>query len=199
MPWKWSNKKHQAAKMLAEGERIKKTAETVGIHEQTLYDWKLAPEFAARIRDLNSAWSAGIMQAGIAQRARRMAILQQLSDGQLEIVLARAMRNGHLTGGPSGLIVEQKKMLGYGETAQMIEEEVFDASLSREIRATLAQAAEEVGESVSKTEISGPGGKPLHLTVGVLDDIAERIKESRRKRESGDSEGEEGSGESPNS
>lgn len=207
-PFKWTGQRIEASKHIAEcALSYVKISRLIGLKcTDTLYDWEKHPEFSARISMLRRTWEARVMNQGIANKARRMEILAKLNEKQLQIVEERGERlgatiaNGPLAGSPAiaggatGLIVIEKRMTGYGEAAEMVDDEVFDAALSREVRATLAQAAEETGQAVSKHELTGKDGGPISMTVGVIDGIAERVRAARKKHEA---DGGAGGGEPP--
>lgn len=195
--WNWSKDKDLAAKMNAEGSTGHAIAAAVGISEVTFYNWKQVPEFEARIQTYLRAWTASMVNQGIGRKGRRMQILNQMAEAQEEIRKQRAVAHGKkkkievdgvmveepiVPGGDTGFMVIKTRRYfeggGVDEAPQevIIEEVAFDAPFSREMRATLQQAGEEAGELVTKTEISGPGGGPIGLSIAGLDEIAAKIK-----------------------
>ena len=72
-----------------------------------------------------------------------------------------------ITGGRSGFIVGQFKVLGVGASQKMVPEYVVDTALSRALRGVMEQAARELGQWTEKQELTGKdGGK---LSIELLD------------------------------
>lgn len=84
-----------------------------------------------------------------------------------------------IAGGGSGYIVTEKRMTGFGETAMMVEDAVFDANLYRAQIVTLEKIREETGQAVSKHELTGKDGGPIQMSIGVFDDLVERVRAAR--------------------
>ena len=56
--WQWTPAKSTAASLVAEGERIRKIAQRVGVSEKTIDRWKQRPEFRARVDDaIQAHWA----------------------------------------------------------------------------------------------------------------------------------------------
>lgn len=170
--WRWSSRKITAVGLFADDCTIAKAAEILHVSTTVLERWRRAPEFKARIQQVRQAWDASVMSSGIARKSKRVALLQRLQDEQIKLFESRQLQNGN------GLVAIEPKMIG----ERIIDMEVFDGSLNREMRATVNQAAEETGQLVSRTELSGPDGGPLQITIGVLDDIAERVRLAKMRR-----------------
>lgn len=182
-PWVWNRAKIEAARMLAEDEATdKEISAKVGVSRTALADWKNIPEFAERMRVLRHTFEMRVMATGIANKANRVAFLDDLNKRQRKIIDARAESFKSAVGGESGLITINDKIVGWGEDQQTIQEQEFDTGFHREIRATLAQAADETGQSVSRSEISGPDGGPIQLRINVFDDIVGRVRAAKLKR-----------------
>lgn len=190
-PFVWTGQKVKAAKLLVDAEwSVPRIAEEIKCHPETIQKWKKKPEFQAYMRKLLSAFEAHAMRSGIANKARRMAHLNYHFERLGQIIAERAERyRDTATGGGSGLIAIEVKLRKVDDRWEPIEEEVFDAALAREYRAVLQQAAEETGQLVSRSEISGPDGSPLGVSIGVLDDVARRVREAREKDEDSRIEG----------
>lgn len=127
----------------------KEIAAKAGITEEGLRKWKKRPEFAERINTLRAAFSRAVEGKGIAQKEARLQELQSLLEGMKDVRVGRAEELSHAPGGASGLLVRQYKQTGRDDFR---EEYVFDAALVREIRATLQQAAQELGQWTEKRE-----------------------------------------------
>lgn len=136
-------------------------AAQAGITEEGLRKWKKRPAFAERVGELRAAFSRAVVGKGIADRAARVQKLQDLLDRMDLIVAGRAADLGDAPGGGSGLLVRQYKQVGKDDYR---EEYPFDAGLVREMRATMQQAAQELGQWTMKSE----------LKVSELDALIER-------------------------
>jgi hypothetical protein len=72
--FRWNRKRELAALLVARDEiRDRDLCERVGISESTLYNWKAAPEFAARVESHVAAFRVAIRRHGIALLERRVA------------------------------------------------------------------------------------------------------------------------------
>lgn len=201
-PFTWTKVKHEAARAIAEGEDYdKEIAARLNVHYKTLYNWQCHPEFKERIRHLRQVWGAQIMRTGIALKENRVKYLNGLHKRQDQIIQERAIKHGtksptpnvepgaamlpEVAGGGSGLIVVDERTYTPegGSGSVTTREESFDAALSREVRATLAQAGEETGQIVSKHELTGKDGGPLEMNIGIFDAIGERVRAARKRNE----------------
>jgi len=126
-------------------------ARQVGITDRQLLRWKRLPLFAARVQELRAAFARAVEGRGIADRQARVQELQGLLDGMKAIVAGRASDMPMVPGGESGLLVRQYKQVGKDDFR---EEYPFDAGLVREIRATLQQAAQELGQWTERRQVS---------------------------------------------
>ena len=203
-PFTWDRKKDLAARLFAEGGTYDRIAEQVGVCHVTLQNWRKRPEFIARQDTYLRSWTAENCRLGIGQKAKRLAILNELHEAQQEIKRQRAIAHGKkvkkvdettgkeveeavVPGGDTGfMVIKTRRYFEPAETSEdapqevIIEEVAFDAAFSREMRATLQQAGEEAGEIVSKTEVSGPGGGPIGFTIAGIDELANRIKMAKQ-------------------
>lgn len=109
------------------------------------------------------AYEAALSNFAIASKSNRLAKLQAAADRLERIIEDRAREYAHLVGGSSGLLVPRKRGIGTGETAEVIEDEVFDVFVLREYRSTLEQAAKECGE----WDITGAGRREDTATAGA--------------------------------
>lgn len=81
--WQWTAKRDAVASALAEGKTWKATAEAVGVGTTTIARWMKAPEFTARIDDL---------QAEMVAEARRILRRNATAAAQQ---LVNLVRHGH--------------------------------------------------------------------------------------------------------
>lgn len=180
--WEWTKARLTAVHLLAEGQLSQeKIAAKCGVTTVTIRAWCQVDEFATKLRQAMQAFDMQAMSHGYARQSVRLTLLSNLIDRQKIIVEERAKAHGKLTGGSSGLVAHEVRSVGVGENATLEDFVSFDGSLNREMRATLAQIAEETGQVSSKVELSGPGGGPISITVTVLDDIVSLVEEAKRR------------------
>jgi hypothetical protein len=188
-----TKKRVQAAALLAEDELSdEKISAMVGVARSTIAMWKLNPVFAAHVQSLVTAWENKVMTTGIANKVRRVRALNHLHGLQMQIVEERS-ENAALNardetgkplvpGGATGLVVIQQRPVGLEEGKPIIASEgVFDHGLSREIRATLEQAAKETGQFIERHELSAGDGRPVAISVQMIDDIGRRVRAARER------------------
>lgn len=184
-PWEWTRVRVRAVKLAAEDELSdEKIAKELGIGHRTVQTWQARPEFQARKKQIRAAWEARIFDLGVANKANRIKMLDGLNRKQERIMQARSEDpdiDVQASGGDTGLIVKEIKRIGKGDEKMEIIEVSYDAAFSREYRATLQQAAEEMGQIVSRRELSGPDGGPIQVSIGVLDDIVSRVRAIRAR------------------
>jgi hypothetical protein len=138
--------------------------------------WKLDPIFARRIQDLVSTWQRKVMKTGIANKARRLHMLNHLHSLQRQIIEERSAKATQAAKERQG-----QNVFPGGETGLLNDRDgLFDHALSREIRATLDQAAKEMGHSVAKCEVySEMDDKPVQLSIARIDEIVARVNADR--------------------
>lgn len=156
-PFRWNKAKTEAAKLLAEDELTDdEIAVKVGKNRWTLWTWKKAPEFAAKIKELAEQYGAAQARYAIAKRSRRVRWLNDRVERLHSVIRDRAadpsMQN--VPGGPTGLMVRTTKSVGAGPAAQIVEEYEVDTGLLKELREHEKQAAVEVGQWTEKREHS---------------------------------------------
>ena len=174
--WEWSTNKETAAQLLAEDSlSIPQIAQQLGTSESTVDRWRKVPEFQARIKENIAAFRTKFLECGLARKESRLAALTDVYHRQQIIVTERgaSAEMKSFAGGASGLIKVTWKQVGAGEERQLIPECRVDTALSRGIRSTLKQVAEELGQWANKSlpEISG--------TLSM----AEIVQDRRERRE----------------
>lgn len=183
--WEWTRARIKAVKLAAEDELSdEKIGREVGVSSRTIRTWQHTPEFVARRKQVRSAWEARIFDLGVANKANRIKNLDAMNKKHARIMEARAGSASPEeieVGGDTGLIVKEIKRYGKGDDAVEVIDISFDAAFSREYRAVLQQAAEEMGQIVSKRELSGPDGGPIQVSIGVLDDIVARVRAAKAR------------------
>lgn len=159
-------KHHNAAHEIAAGNGDVAAASAAGVTDRTIRNWKKDEDFQGLIDDIRSDLDRLTMQRWIAQKHRRIDVLMEQADGMRRLRNARAEDLDHIPGGNTGLLVHQVKSIGFAENNQVIDEYVFDSALSRELRETLKQAAQELGQWTEKQDITSGGG-PITFTIDL--------------------------------
>lgn len=163
----WTKARAEAALLLAEDALPDvEIAARAEVSDRQLRNWKLHPEFRARVQEHVAALEAATLRYAIAKRRRRVAALDDRWHRMVRVIEARAEAMAdEAPGTETGLLVRQVKVVGSGRGQQTIEEYALDAGLLRELRATEEQAARELGQWTDKHEHAGPGGAPMHFTL----------------------------------
>jgi len=127
-------------------------AAKVGIKRPTLAKWKLLPLFCARVQEITQELAERALRQGIARRDRRLTVLQRTANRLLQVMEERAADPAlaKIAGGKTGLIVS-KPLASAGELLGF--EYAVDTATIRELRATLEQAAKELGQFVERKDI----------------------------------------------
>lgn len=144
-------------------------AEEIGVTVQTLINWRTRDDFQARVREKAEEIAYETSTLHYSDRNRRITSLDALARSLDQVMLERGEFYNNLAqaedkvipGGRTGLIVRQRRMIGTGPKAEIIEEDMIDRALISEYKDTLIHIAKERGEWSDKREISGPGGAPL--------------------------------------
>ena len=133
-------------------------AKRAGVHKATLERWKKAPEFEARVRDARATSERKALEIaleyGIADARQRMRSLNERWKKMQRVIAERAKDPvmEKAPGGRTGLLVHRRKVIGQGDNGMMVDEYEVDTGLLHELRETERQAAQEMGEWVSKHE-----------------------------------------------
>ena len=120
----------------------------------------------SRLVELQTAISAELIQLEISNRNARIQALQEIWDRGRRLIDARARDLADIPGGNTGLLVRDYK----GRNADVAVYKA-DTALMAELRAVMRQAAEELGQWVTKSE-------PSHLNVN---EITERLNAGRER------------------
>jgi phage terminase small subunit len=126
---------------------------------------------------------------GIAVVENRIVALQDRWDRMKALIAARAEdpQMQKVTGGTTGLLVHNIKSIGQGRDAERVDVYEIDAALLREMRELERQAAQEMGQWLDRSEVSGKidldrraathrtmaeifGDPQAHAALGVLAD-----------------------------
>jgi len=173
--FRWTKQKEQAAALLADDSQTdEKISEVVGIGRTTLHEWKKAPEFAARVKELVDAHRAVIRSRGLAIIENRVGYLQDRHNRMTRLIEARAAspQMQDVAGGDTGLLVHNVKSIGSGENAERVDLYEVDTGLLKELREHEKQAAQELGQWMEKVDHTS-AGQAMHIVLkGVsLDDL----------------------------
>lgn len=104
---------------------------------------------AARIKELKTAMAESVVKVEIRKRSARVQALQDIVDRLTGLIEARALEYADHPGGATGMLVKERR----GKNGQQ-ESWKFDATLVRQINATLKQAAIEEGQWSEKRALS---------------------------------------------
>jgi transposase-like protein len=172
-PFAWSKKRERAARLVAEDKLSDaQIAGELGIAKMTLERWKRHPEFRKRVDQHVEAYKAACLKRGIAQRERRVEVLNDLWERMQQVIAERAEAPEvqEVAGGKTGLITRTLKGIGKGEDFQVVEVFEVDTGLLRELREHQRQAAQELGQWTEKRETTTHGTVTLKHDVDQLRD-----------------------------
>ena len=163
--FEWTEACTSAAQMVAMGElSFEQIAAKVGVHRQTIYNWRQVPEFTARINSLVEEHRQSISRRAISIVERRIERLNRdwLKLQQVIEERGASAEMADVPGGTTGLIAHDVKGVGKGCDFQLIDTYKVDAPLLRELREAEKQAAIELGQWAIKGD---PSDSDEALTV----------------------------------
>lgn len=165
--FKWNASRERAAQMVADDRETDQCiADTVGISKAQLERWKRNPEFAARVQQHVEAWKERILKRGLAVKERRIESYNADFEATEVILRERGAELAEVCGGGStGYIVRDYKGKDADRPVYM-----FDAALFRERRAIREQIADELGQLVKRSEITGKNGGAINITISADDE-----------------------------
>jgi hypothetical protein len=145
----WSATASAAALAVAlDDETDEQIAAAAGVSRRTLANWKVHPDFAARVDQHRAEFHDQARRRGIALVANRVAALDDRWRRLRRVIAERAadpaMRG--VPGGTTGLLVRDVRAVGRGEEARPVDVYRLDIGLLRELRELEKQAAVEVGD-----------------------------------------------------
>jgi len=170
--FQWNGRREEAASLLAQDVLTdEQIAEKVGISRRQLANWKLVPEFAAKVASIVEETRQALQRRGIAERQNRVNALNDRWDRMQRIIAARAEEYRNVPGGETGLFVREVqlvKVYNGGDdpgdeddvlysAKKFVEIERFsiDTGLLKEMRAHEEQAAKELGQWAEKIQQTG--------------------------------------------
>ena len=147
----WTDQRERAAFLTAEDALTdEQIAREVGISRSLLFKWRRRPEFAARVSAHLATLAEGVVTIGVARRRNRVMRLQMLIDRMDRVMDARA-KNATIDEERSGLVVRKPHFSSEGDLEW---EYKFDGGFVQQYRATMEQAAKELGQLNEKIEIT---------------------------------------------
>jgi len=162
-------------------------AKEAGVHKATLERWKKVPEFQERVRDVHANLESKALeialQYGIADARERIRGLDERWKKMLRVIAQRAKDPvmEKAAGGRTGLLVHRRRIIGQGDNSMRVDEYEVDTGLLHELRETERQAAQEMGEWVSKHEdVTDYDGQ---LDDWTEEELLEQRELNRKRRE----------------
>lgn len=137
-----------AAQLIADGtETLISIAEQVGITPKALSSWRRKPAFMEVVTAYRNRIDKEVMATGIAVKANRIKALNQQFDRIEKVIAASAAdpKTMMAPGGSTGLLAHDKKGVGAGLAAEVVDVYEFDAALAKARSDTLEQIAKERG------------------------------------------------------
>ena len=189
-PFAWTPQRTRAAELVADDHLSDEEiiAELGVADRKTLWRWRQHTEFVAREAERRAAQRLAIEAKGLADRDNRLRGYQDRYDRLQRTLDARAAdpTMADVPGGDTGVLVREVKFVKVFEVAvgddgeergpavpmkQYRQVEVFtvDTGLLKEMDHLAKQAAEDLGQWVTKGELTGKGGKDLFKSYGNFD------------------------------
>lgn len=189
MAWSWNKAKEEAAQLIADGRLNQyQIAERVGFTRDQVNRWKQLPEFQARINEILKAWEEHVRSRWLCRKDGRLEAL--IADWEateiIRVERGKLMENDpNAGGGRTGFICRDYR----GKDAD-VPVYVFDAALFRARREVYEQIADELGQLVKRTEITGADGGPVGVDMtmlrvmltGAMGELAPEVRASISKK-----------------
>jgi transposase-like protein len=162
----------KAAQLIVAGDlTLEEISREVGISSRSLRTWRKDPTFTERIVEIRKEYQDAVRAKGIAVREHRIESYNRRCELLQRLIEARAAdpQMFRVPGGDTGLVVVTK----WERIPSDIEDEpptllpvhAFDAALFREWRELEKQAAQDLGQWTTKSEVSGAGGGALSVSL----------------------------------
>lgn len=135
-----------------EGKSNSEIGAILGYHPATIHAWLRRPEYVAAVKHWHELLEEEVLRLSSATKANRLKVYDDLVQRIYQVIDGRAESLSHIPGGASGLLVKQVKTIGTGQNAYDVAEYLFDAALTKELRAALEQMAKERGQWSEKSE-----------------------------------------------
>lgn len=159
--FEWSRGRLEAAQLIAYGELSQdEIAARLQITRRTLYEWRQEPDFAARVDEVVGEIKAVLNRLAISHVERRVDRLNRDWLKLQAVISARAASPEMVgvPGGDTGLLVRTVKGVGSGDNFRLVCLYRVDVALLHELREIEKQAAQELGQWVTKTDLASTGG-----------------------------------------
>jgi hypothetical protein len=133
-------------------------ADEVKISRSTLKRWKVDERFDVAVQRAIERMDRDALRFAVARRDKRLQTINDLFNKGLAIIDARSQEyaeDDKAIGGETGLIVKDRKGVGAGPAAEVIDVYGVDTSLISELRGLLDDAAREVGGRSQSVTLSG--------------------------------------------
>jgi hypothetical protein len=174
----WDQRRVKAAEMVADGRwSDPRIAAEVGVSKDTVFNWRSRAEFKARVRSIVEAFADASLDLAVAQKARRVAAINENWLGIQELIRSRAADPAMqaIPGGHTGLL----KLLPTGGA-------IFDDRLLKSMLDHGREAAVELGQRLDKHDYDVSDAELLSRTEAVkAADAPARPASSRRRRDDG--------------
>ncbi|MGD9827121.1 MAG: hypothetical protein AB7E70_20215 [Hyphomicrobiaceae bacterium] len=168
----WTKRRTLAAQLVAEDELTdEKIAEQVGRSRKWLAEQKHLPEFRDRVKSIVEEFEKATLEHGIANKAKRLQALNDRWERGRRVINERAASDewAHVPGWSTGLLVHDVKSVGGGEAAMQVDVFKVDTGLLGALGDMEMQAARELGQLPTRTEVTGADGGPVTFYLGVGD------------------------------
>lgn len=156
----------KAAAALAEGATVAEAALRADVSPAAVHGWKRRDKFKALMARYEERVHREAVSTGVALQVVRLRKLGRHANRIEKVFDARAEAlKDSVPGGDSGLISHDQKSIGAGPNAEIVDVYEFDAALSREYRATLEQAAKEMGGQFDQGAASNGPGVAVNVSI----------------------------------
>ena len=152
-------------------------ATALGLARTTVQRWKREPAFKKRLGELRAELREEMGHGSIADSLERLIERDARWKGHRALRLKRAERFSGSGNEPDkdcdlelATGMYKKKTLRRFHQGELVSEEIepiFDMGLYRALHDDELLTAKELGEIVTKAEVSGPGGKPIQMQMEV--------------------------------
>jgi len=166
----WTPKSTLAATMLAEGCWTRaQVALAAGVTANTIWNWMHKPAFAKAVEQVKQRYWEEAADIGMQRKTERARRLADRLDRIHRVIEERAAAGSSRAesqaygidfdedlaaapGGGSGIVVHQKRQIGTGKNAEIIDEYVVDTATLHTEAALSKQLAQEIGQWTEKSE-----------------------------------------------
>jgi hypothetical protein len=167
-PFDWSDAASKAVELVARDDLTdKRIAADLGVGTTTLYRWKRHPEFMARVDVYRAEMWEAVRRHGLAILENRVRAKDERWRRLCALIETRARQLAEIPGGDTGALVRRVKGIGSGDNFREVDEYEFDASVFAELRSLEREAAQDLGQWTEKRQVSGEGGGPVKLALGL--------------------------------